>query len=172
MPTARLDFEFLDRAVTPVNFAFVRVGADNFAAGREVIQLAPVHCGRGRALTAEMPSERDVVRDLPEERAVGFPERHEHGFMTLQLGIARLVIVGGDVYFAARNGRTAVRVAAQLSHPLDVLAFAFFDAPVNRDVSLDSVDHVAARRAAEHGPRALGFGLRRCGGDCGAEERR
>ncbi len=79
MPTARLDFEFLDRVVTPVNCAIGRVGADNFAAGREVIQLAAAHCGRGRALTTQMSSERDVVRDLPEELAVGFPERPDDG---------------------------------------------------------------------------------------------
>ena len=99
----------------------------------------------------------NIMRDLPEELAIAFPEGHHHAFMSLHIGIARLGVVGGDEDFAVRDHGTADCPVAQLGHPLDVLAFACLDAPVVREFRIDCVDHVAARTAAEHRPGALGF---------------
>ena len=103
------------------------LGADDLAAGRDVVEPVALDDRRGAAGRRRRPVLEDlvgghVVDDLPEELAVGLVEAHEDGLVALDLGIARHVVVGADVDLAAGDDRAAVGLGAELGDPLDVLA--------------------------------------------------
>ena len=101
--------------------------------------------------------------ELPEERAGLFVETHEDAAVADLGGIAGGFVVGTDEDAAAGDARGAVGLGAEFGDPADVLGgfgidgFSLREEFPADDIGGDALargDHVAAGRAAPHGPIA------------------
>src|ERR1035438_1517865 len=119
--------ELLDHVELPDDLGIalavaVRVQADEFAAVRYVVQAVGLHQGRGAGAdigpVLRRAGRQFRVGVLPEERAVGFAEAHQHAAVAGFGGVARRFVVGADVDLPARYDGVAIGLRAQFRHPL------------------------------------------------------
>ena len=152
--------QLLDHVQLPLLIA-IGVAADHFAAIADVVETVAFDKGAGADALARpvmhLPGRQLVMNDLPQELSRGFFEAHQNALVSLDLGVARVVVVGANEDLAAGDDRPAVGLGAKFCGPLDVLAAGHL--PFDGGVAVQSVYHVALNGAAEHrvGGLRLGF---------------